>query len=111
MDGMESNPVVDQHNKADNHENFLRQYLITAALAGALAFTTTIAQAADPQLSWNNGEAKKSRLAPPLNRELTKDSSFILLTPEGAKWDSWDRHGSRWSSIISVLQSFVLHRR
>jgi hypothetical protein len=37
-----------------------RQKLIAAALAGALAFTTTIAQATDPLPSWNDGPAKQS---------------------------------------------------
>jgi hypothetical protein len=39
-----------------------RQNLLAAALAGALAFTTSIAQAADPLPSWNEGAAKQSVL-------------------------------------------------
>ena len=37
-----------------------RQILIAAALACGLAFTTTIARAADPLPSWNAGPAKKA---------------------------------------------------
>ena len=38
-------------------------YLIAAALVCALAFTTTIARAADPLPSWNDGPAKQSIIA------------------------------------------------
>jgi|WetSurMetagenome_2_1015567.scaffolds.fasta_scaffold1238017_1 hypothetical protein len=38
----------------------LKQNLIAAALACALTLVTTVAQAADPLPSWNNGNAKQS---------------------------------------------------
>jgi len=34
--------------------------LLAAALVGAVAFTTTVAQAADALPSWNDGKAKQS---------------------------------------------------
>ena len=37
-----------------------KQNLLAAALVCALAFTTTIARAADPLPSWNDGKAKQS---------------------------------------------------
>ena len=40
-----------------------KQHLLAAAFVCALAFITTIARAADPLPSWNDGPAKQSIIA------------------------------------------------
>ena len=47
--------------------------LIIAALIGALAFTPTVAQAADPLPSWNDSTPKKAIVA--FVEKLTKEGS------------------------------------
>src|SRR5438874_5438969 len=67
--------------------------LLAAALVSALAFTATIAQAADPRSSWNDGAAKKSITE--FVAKVTKEGSSDFVPPE-ERIATFDNDGTLW---------------
>src|SRR6266700_2896023 len=70
-----------------------RQNLIAAALASALALTTTIAQAADPLSSWNDGPAKQAIVE--FVKATTTQGSPQFVPPE-ERIATFDQDGTLW---------------
>ena len=71
-----------------------KQNFIAVALIGALAFTTTIAHAADDPLpSWNDGKAKQSITE--FVTKVTKEGSSDFVPPE-QRIATFDNDGTLW---------------
>src|SRR5438094_2011015 len=70
-----------------------RQNLIAAALASALALTTTIAQAQDPLSSWNDGPAKQALVE--FVKATTTQGSPQFVPPE-ERVATFDQDGTLW---------------
>ena len=62
--------------------------LLSAALACALAFTTTIAPAADPLPSWNEGQAKQSIIDFVTNATTPGSPDFVPVPERIATFDN-----------------------
>jgi len=85
-----------------------RQNLLAAALAGALAFTTTIAQAADPLPSWNEGAAKQSVLDFVAKVANQGSPDFV---PVAERIAAFDNDGTLWAEQPMYFQlAFALDR-
>jgi len=69
------------------------QSLMSAALIGALAFTTTVAQAADPLPSWNDTAPKKAIVA--FVEKVTKEGSSDFVPP-AERIAVFDNDGTLW---------------
>src|SRR5438067_6277847 len=70
-----------------------RQNLIAAALVCALALTTTIAQAADPLSSWNDGPAKQAIVE---FVKATKTQGGPQFVPPEERIATFDQDGTLW---------------
>jgi haloacid dehalogenase-like hydrolase len=85
-----------------------RQILIAVALVFALAFTATMAHAADPLPSWNDGAAKKSIIA--FVEKVTKPGSPDFV-PIPERITVFDNDGTLWSEQpLPVQLYFALDR-
>ena len=73
--------------------------LIAVALVGALAFTTTIAHAADPLPSWNDTAPKKAIVA--FVEKVTKEGSPDFV-PVPERIATFDNDGTRRRSRRSI---------
>jgi haloacid dehalogenase-like hydrolase len=78
-----------------------RQRLVVAAIVCAAAFTTTIACAADPLLSWNDGNAKKS-IIEFVAKVTTEGSPDFVPVPEHIA--TFDNDGTLWSEQPMYFQ-------
>src|SRR6266513_2131061 len=67
--------------------------LLAAALVGVVAFTATIARAADPLVSWNDGPAKQAIVE--FVRATTTQGSSQFVTPE-ERIATFDQDGTLW---------------
>jgi len=84
------------------------QYLITAALACALGFASTITRAADPLPSWNDGRAKQSIVE--FVAKVTKESSPDFV-PVAERIATFDNDGTLWCEQPLYFQlAFALDR-
>src|SRR5438094_8916071 len=82
------------------------QSLMSAALIGALAFTTTVAQAADPLPSWNDTAPKKAIVA--FVEKVTKQGSSDFVPP-AERIAVFDNDGTLWPEDPMPFQAaFVL---
>jgi hypothetical protein len=77
--------------------------LIVAALIGALAMTTTIAHAADPLPSWNDGPSKKS-IVEFVTKVTTAGSPDFAPVPE--RIATFDNDGTLWGEQPIYFQFF-----
>ena len=84
-----------------------RQNLLAVGLTCALAFTTTVAQAADPLSSWNEGKAKQS-IVDFVTRVSTPGRDFV---PEPERIATFDNDGTLWAEQPIYFQlAFALDR-
>jgi len=82
--------------------------LLAAALAAALAFTASIARAADPLPSWNDTAPKKAIVA--FVERVTKDGSPDFVPPE-ERIATFDNDGTLWCEQPMYFQLlFALDR-
>jgi phosphoglycolate phosphatase-like HAD superfamily hydrolase len=70
-----------------------RQSLVTTALIGALAFTSTIAHAQDPLPSWNDGPAKQAIVN---FVKTTTDAANPQFVPPAERIATFDQDGTLW---------------
>src|SRR5881392_4150112 len=77
--------------------------LLAAALVGALAFTTTIAHAADPLPSWNDTAPKKAIVA--FVEKVTKEGSPDFV-PVPERIATFDNDGTLWCEQPLPVQLF-----
>jgi len=85
-----------------------RQNFLLAALVCALAFTTTIARAADPLPSWNDGPAKKA-IVEFVTKVTTASSPHFVPVPE--RIATFDNDGTLWcEQPLPVQLYFALDR-
>ena len=85
-----------------------KQNLFTAALVCALTFATTIARAADPLPSWNDGRAKQSIID--FVTKVTKPgSSEFVPVPE--RIAVYDNDGTLWSEQPVPVQFYFVADR
>jgi len=82
--------------------------LIAAALLAAVAFTTTIARAADPLPSWNDGPAKQSIIA--FVEKVTKSGSPDFV-PVPERIAVYDNDGTLWSEQPVPVQFYFVADR
>ena len=83
-------------------------YLSALALAGALAFLTTIACAADPLPSWNDGKAKQS-IFTFVGRVTKEGSPDFVPVPE--RIATFDNDGCLWAEQPMYFQAFFVFDR
>jgi phosphoserine phosphatase len=84
------------------------QNLLAAALVGVLVFTTTIARAADPLPSWNDGKAKQS-IIDFVTKVTTPGSPDFVPVPE--RIATYDNDGTLWCEQPMPVQFyFALNR-
>jgi hypothetical protein len=82
--------------------------LISAALACAMVFTTTIARAADPLPSWNDGKARTSIVE--FVAKVTKPGSPDFVPP-AESIATFDEDGTLWAEQPMYFQPlFAFHR-
>src|SRR5437867_9024782 len=85
-----------------------RQNLITAALVGVVAFTSTSTHAQDPLASWNDGPAKKSITE--FVAKVTKEGSPDFVPP-AERIATFDNDGTLWCEQPMYFQLvFALDR-
>ena len=85
-----------------------KQSLLVAMLVGALAFTASVARAADPLPSWNDGTAKQSIVAF-VSRVTTPGSPDLV--PIAERIATFDNDGTLWcEKPLPVQLYFVLDR-
>ena len=77
--------------------------LLVAALVSALAFTTTIARAADPLTSWNDTAPKKAIVA--FVEKVTKEGSSDFVPPN-ERIATFDNDGTLWCEKPLPVQLF-----
>jgi len=81
---------------------------MAAVLVCALAFTTTVAQAADPLLSWNDGKAKQSIVE--FVAKVTKEGTPYYV-PAAERIAVFDNDGTLWAEQPMYFQLlFALDR-
>lgn len=86
----------------------LKQTPLAAALVCALAFTATVARAADPLPSWNDGKSKQS-IIEFVTRVTTPGSPDFVPVPE--RIATFDNDGTLWcEQPVPVQFYFVLDR-
>jgi len=81
-----------------------RRILIAAALVCALALTATMAHAADPLPSWNDGAAKKSIIA--FVEKVTKEGSPDFV-PVPERIATFDNDGTLWCEQPLPVQLYL----
>ena len=81
---------------------------LTAALACALAFTTTITRAADSLPSWNEGVAKKSIVT--FVEKVTKEGTPDFV-PVAERIATFDNDGCLWAEQPMYFQAFFIFDR
>jgi haloacid dehalogenase-like hydrolase len=81
---------------------YKQNYLVITLLA-AVAFTTTIARAADPFPSWNEGAAKKAIIA--FVEKVTKEGSPDFV-PVAERIATFDNDGTLWSEQPTPVQLY-----
>ncbi len=79
------------------------QNLLAAALVGVLVFTTTIARAADPLPSWNDGKAKQS-IIDFVTKVTTPGSPDFVPVPE--RIATFDNDGTLWCEQPMPVQFY-----
>ncbi|MBC8128491.1 MAG: haloacid dehalogenase-like hydrolase [Gloeobacteraceae cyanobacterium ES-bin-144] len=79
--------------------------IFAAALVCALAFTTTIARAADPLPSWNDTAPKQAIVA--FVEKLTKEGSADFV-PVAERIATFDNDGTLWSEQPMYFQAFFI---
>jgi hypothetical protein len=79
------------------------QNLLPVALFCAVAFTATVAQAADPLPSWNDGTAKKA-IVTFVTKVTTKGSPDFV--PEAERIATFDNDGTLWAEKPLPFQLF-----
>ena len=84
------------------------QNFIAAALIAAVAFTTTIARAADLLPSWNDGKAKQSIVA--FVEKVTKPGSPDFVPP-AERIATFDNDGCLWAEQPMYFQAFFVFDR
>jgi phosphoserine phosphatase len=82
-----------------------RQDYIAIALLAAAAFTTTIARAADPLPSWNDGPAKQSIIT--FVEKVTKPGSPGFV-PVSERIAVFDNDGTLWAEQPMYFQAFFV---
>ncbi|MBI5583977.1 MAG: haloacid dehalogenase-like hydrolase [Deltaproteobacteria bacterium] len=82
-----------------------RPYLIGAALVGALALVVTVAQAADPLPSWNDGKTKQSIVD--FVTRVTKPGSPDFV-PVAERIATFDNDGTLWAEQPLYFQFFFV---
>ena len=82
--------------------------LLATALAGALAFTSTVARAADPLPSWNDTASKQSIVA--FVEKVTKEGSPDFV-PAPERIAVFDNDGTLWSEQPMYFQAFFIFDR
>src|SRR5208337_4865723 len=85
-----------------------RHTLLTAAILLAVAFTTTIARAADPLPSWNDGAAKQSIIT--FVKRVTKEGSPDFV-PAPKRIAAFDNDGTLWCEQPLPVQVFFAFDR
>jgi hypothetical protein len=85
-----------------------RHYLSAIALLAALAFTITIAHAADPLPSWNEGKAKQSIIT--FVEKVTKRGSPDFV-PVSGRIAVFDNDGTLWAEQPMYFQLFFVFDR
>jgi hypothetical protein len=84
------------------------QNLVAAAIAGALALATTIAHAADPLPSWNDGPVKQAIIS--FAEKVTKEGSPDFV-PVAKRIATFDNDGTLWcEQPMPVQLYFALDR-
>jgi len=81
---------------------------LAASLFCALAFTATLARAADPLPSWNEGAAKKSITA--FVEKVTKEGSPDFV-PVPERIATFDNDGTLWAEQPMYFQAFFIFDR
>jgi phosphoglycolate phosphatase-like HAD superfamily hydrolase len=84
-------------------KNADRKILMAAVLICALAFATTVALAADPLLSWNDGKAKQSIIE--FVAKVTKEGTPHYVSP-AERIAVFDNDGTLWSEQPMYFQLF-----
>ena len=84
------------------------QNLLAAALLAVVAFTTTIARAADPLPSWNDGPAKQSIIT--FVEKVTKPGSPDFV-PVPERIAVFDNDGTLWSEQPVPVQFYFVAER
>lgn len=82
--------------------------MLAATLACALAFITSIARAADPLPSWNDGKAKQSITA--FVEKVTKEGSSDFV-PVAERIATFDNDGCLWAEQPMYFQAFFIFDR
>ena len=82
--------------------------LLATALVGALAFTATVARAADPLPSWNEGPAKQSIIAF-VAKVTTAGSPNFVPVPE--RIATFDNDGCLWAEQPMYFQVIFIFDR
>jgi len=85
-----------------------RQNLLAAVLVCAVAFTTTVAQAADPLPSWKDGAAKKYIVD--FVAKVTKPGSPDFVPP-AERIATFDNDGTLWAEQPMYFQAFFVFDR
>jgi hypothetical protein len=89
-------------------KTILRQIVMAAAFAFALALTATVSRAADPLPSWNDGAVKKSIVT--FVEKVTKPGSPDFVPPE-QRIATFDNDGTLWcEKPVPVQLYFALDR-
>jgi len=86
----------------------IKQYLVTAALACVMAFTATVARAADALPSWNDGKAKQSIVT--FVEKVTKEGSPDSV-PVAERIATFDNDGCLWAEQPMYFQAFFVFDR
>ncbi len=84
------------------------QNLLAAALIGVTVFTATIARAADPLPSWNEGKAKQSITA--FVEKVTKPGSPDFV-PVAERIATFDNDGTLWAEQPLYFQALFVFER
>jgi phosphoserine phosphatase len=93
------NPVAKQATVKNTH----RHYLLAVALLCGVALETTVAQAADPLPSWNDGKAKQS-IINFVGKVTTKGSPDFVAPAE--RIAAFDNDGTLWAEQPMYFQFF-----
>jgi hypothetical protein len=80
-----------------------KQNILASVLLYALAFTATVAQAADPLLSWNDGKAKQSIVE--FVAKVTKEDTPYYV-PAAERIAVFDNDGTLWAEQPMYFQMF-----
>jgi hypothetical protein len=81
--------------------------LTAAALICAVAFTTTIARAADPLPSWNDGKAKQSIIDFVAKVTTSGSADFV---PVAERVATFDNDGTLWCEQPAPVQLYFCAR-